>query len=250
MSPLDAVLILLSGVAAGAINAVVGAGTLFTFSTLVLLGFPPLTANVSNTVGLVPGSVASSIGYREELTGQGARLRRLVPASALGGLTGALLLLALPSAAFDAIVPVLITVAVVLVILQPRLTRQLEREGAMERSPRLPLLAGVFGAGTYGGYFGAAQGVLLIGMLGTWLDHDLQRVNACKNVLATVVNALAAVVFIAVAPVDWSIVLLLIAGSTLGGWGGARVGRRLPADLLRAVIVVVGVVAVAVLLVG
>jgi len=250
VSPLDAVLILLSGVAAGAINAVVGAGTLFTFSTLVLLGFPPLTANVSNTVGLVPGSVASSIGYREELTGQGARLRRLVPASALGGLTGALLLLALPSAAFDAIVPVLITVAVVLVILQPRLTRQLEREGAMERSPRLPLLAGVFGAGTYGGYFGAAQGVLLIGMLGTWLDHDLQRVNACKNVLATVVNALAAVVFIAVAPVDWSIALLLIAGSTLGGWGGARVGRRLPADLLRAVIVVVGVVAVAVLLVG
>ena len=250
MSPLDAVLILLSGVAAGAINAVVGAGTLFTFSTLVLLGFPPLTANVSNTVGLVPGSVTSSIGYREELTGQGARLRRLVPASALGGLTGALLLLALPSAAFDAIVPVLITLAVVLVILQPRLTRQLEREGAMERSPRLPLLAGVFGAGTYGGYFGAAQGVLLIGMLGTWLDHDLQRVNACKNVLATVVNALAAVVFIAVAPVDWSIALLLIAGSTLGGWGGARVGRRLPADLLRAVIVVVGVVAVAVLLVG
>jgi uncharacterized protein len=243
-------LILVSGVAAGAINAVVGAGTLFTFSTLVLLGFPPLTANVSNTVGLVPGSVASSLGYREELSGQGARLRRLVPASALGGLVGALLLLALPSAAFDAIVPVLIALAVLLVVLQPRLTRRLEQEPAREQQPSPPLLGAVFGAGTYGGYFGAAQGVLLIGILGTWLDHDLHRVNACKNVLATVVNAIAAVVFVVVAPVDWRIVLLLIVGSTMGGWSGARVGRRLSPRLLRAVIVVVGLVALTFLLVG
>ena len=185
MSGLDAALVLLSGVAAGAINAVVGAGTLFTFSTLVLLGFPPLTANVSNTVGLVPGSVASSVGYREELQGQRSRLRRLIPASALGGLTGAVLLLILPSAAFDAIVPVLIAIAVVLVFLQPRLSRRMVVDGTMVRQPTASLLAGVFGAGTYGGYFGAAQGILLIGMLGTWLDHDLQRVNAAKNVLAT-----------------------------------------------------------------
>jgi len=249
MSGLDAALVLLSGVAAGAINAVVGAGTLFTFSTLVLLGFPPLTANVSNTVGLVPGSVASSVGYREELQGQRSRLRRLIPASALGGLSGAVLLLVLPSAAFDAIVPVLIAIAVVLVILQPRLSRRMVVDGTMVRQPTASLLAGVFGAGTYGGYFGAAQGILLIGMLGTWLDHDLQRVNAAKNVLATAVNGVAALVFIVAAPVDWRIVVLLLIGSTIGGWTGARIGRRFRPSLLRAIVVVVGVVAIAVLLV-
>ncbi|MFZ0323062.1 MAG: sulfite exporter TauE/SafE family protein [Actinomycetes bacterium] len=246
MSVLDAVLILLAGLAAGGINAVVGAGTLFTFSTLVLLGFPPLTANVSNTIGLVPGSVAGSWGYRRELAGQRDRLRRLVPASTLGGLTGAWLLLVLPSSAFDTIVPLLIGVSLVLVLVQPRLAARLRSEAPMQRSVGPGLLAGVFGAGGYGGYFGAAQGVLLIGMLGTWLDHDLQRVNACKNVLATFVNGAAAVVFIVapVAPVNWGIVGLLLVGSTVGGWTGAKVGRRLPASVLRAVIVVVGVVAV------
>jgi uncharacterized membrane protein YfcA len=273
MTPLDAALILLAGTAAGAINALVGAGTLITFSTLVTLGVPPLVANVSNTVGLVAGSVTGSWGYREYLTDQGPRLRILLPASVAGGVIGALLLLVLPPAAFRAIVPVLILGSVVLVVLQPRIQRAVAAQ--QERDPRktdpgagaMAVHSGtesaashggrsrvgrgtwfaVLGTGVYGGYFGAAQGVLLIGILGTWLDHDLQRVNALKNVLAGAVNAVAAVLFILLADVNWAIAGLLLVGSTVGGWLGAGIGTRLPRPALRAVIVVVGLVAVVVL---
>jgi uncharacterized membrane protein YfcA len=274
MTPLDAALILLAGTAAGAINALVGAGTLITFSTLVTLGVPPLVANVSNTVGLVAGSVTGSWGYREYLTDQGPRLRVLLPASVAGGVVGALLLLVLPPAAFRAIVPVLILGSVVLVVLQPRIQRAVAAQQELESKHRDPAPGAetpaadgttsaasqggrarvgggtwfaVLGAGVYGGYFGAAQGVLLIGILGTWLDHDLQRVNAIKNVLAGAVNAVAAVLFIALADVNWAIAGLLLVGSTLGGWLGAGIGTRLPRPVLRAVIVVVGLVAVVVL---
>jgi uncharacterized protein len=243
----ESVLVLVAGGVAGTVNAVVGAGTLVTFSTLVTLGVPPLTANVSNTVGLVPGSVAGGIGYREELRGQRTRLRRLIPASLLGGISGAALLLLLPPAAFRAIVPVLVLLGVVLVIVQPRLAERLTAQHEVHgRHPSL-LWAGVYGSGVYGGYFGAAQGVILIALMGTLLDPDLQRVNAMKNVLAAVVNGVAAVVFVIVAEVDWQVVLLLATGSVVGGWTGARWGRLLPAPVLRAVIVVVGLVAVAVL---
>jgi uncharacterized membrane protein YfcA len=236
-----------AGAAAGAINAVVGAGTLITFSVLVATGVAPLTANVSNCVGLVVGSVASSLGYREELRGQGHRLAWLAPATVCGALVGAALLLTLPAVAFDAIVPVLVLLGVVLVALQPRLAARRHDAGGMRPAARPVVWAGVFGTGVYGGYFGAAQGVLLIAWLGTWLDSDLQRVNALKNVLAGLANAVAAVVFILVAPVDWSIAAAIAVGSLAGGWWGARWGRLLPEPVLRAVVIIVGLIAVVIL---
>ncbi|MFI7005636.1 sulfite exporter TauE/SafE family protein [Streptomyces sp. NPDC050145] len=241
----EAVAITAAGVAAGGMNAVVGSGTLITFPTLLAFGVPPVLANVSNNVGLVPGVLSGAYGYRRELRGQRARLLRFGAASLLGGLGGALLLLTLPAAAFRAIVPVLILTACVLVLLQPRLNRWVaRRRGETSRTDGgLPLWLGVLGTGVYGGYFGAAQGVLLMGMFGAVLHDDLQRLNAAKNVLASLVNGVAAVVFIAVADVDWTIAALIAAGSTAGGLLGARLGRKLPPAALRGVIVTVGVTA-------
>jgi uncharacterized membrane protein YfcA len=240
--------VLLAGVAAGTINTVVGSGTLITFPTLLALGVPPVTANVSNTVGLVPGSVSGAIGYRRELAGQRARLLRLGSASLLGGVLGAALLLVLPESAFDAIVPVLIGLGCVLVVLQPRVSGWVAARAAArgrEVHPHGAVWVWTLVAltGVYGGYFGAAQGVLLMAVLGVGLQETLQRNNATKNVLAGLVNAVAAVVFIAVADVDWTAAGLIAVGSVVGGQVGATVGRRLPPVVLRAVIVLVGVAA-------
>ncbi|MGH9023517.1 MAG: sulfite exporter TauE/SafE family protein [Acidimicrobiia bacterium] len=234
-----------AGLAAGTINAIVGSGTLITFPILVALGYPPVVANVSNTVGLVPGSLSGVVGYRRELSGQGPRLLRLGSASLLGALTGATLLLVLPSGAFRAIVPALIAVACVLVVVQPALTRRLPRREGAPANGGLLLLAGVYGAGVYGGYFGAGQGVLLLALLSLGLTDHLQRINAAKNALAGFVNLVAALVFVVVAEIAWAPALLIAAGSTVGGQVGAKVGRRLPSGALRAVVVVVGVVAIA-----
>ena len=254
MTALEIAAVLLAGVAAGTINTVVGSGTLITFPTLLALGVPPVTANVSNTVGLVPGSLSGAVGYRRELAGQRSRLLRLASASVLGGIAGAVLLLVLPSSAFDAIVPVLIGFGVLLVILGPAIQRKVaarhEARGGLPDHGAAWVWPAVAGAGVYGGYFGAAQGVLLMAILGIGVDDDLQRHNATKNVLALLVNAVAAVVFIAVADVDWPIAGLIAVGSVVGGQIGAGVGRRLPTTLLRAVIVVVGVVAHTVVLRG
>ncbi|GGX47542.1 sulfite exporter TauE/SafE family protein [Streptomyces fructofermentans] len=244
MQVLEAVAIGAAAVAAGGINAVVGSGTLITFPTLLAFGFPPVLANVSNTVGLVPGSVSAAYAYREELRGQRPRLLRLGLASLLGGLTGAVLLLTLPSDAFEAAVPVLILAACALVLLQPRLNRRLKaRRNERGGDGGAPLWCGVLVTGVYGGYFGAAQGVLLMGLMGSLLRDDLQRLNGVKNVLAALVNGVAAVVFIAVAHVDWAAVGVIAAGSTVGGLLGARVGRRLSPAVLRGLIVAVGVTA-------
>jgi uncharacterized protein len=240
--------VFLAGTAAGTINTVVGSGTLITFPTLLALGVPPVTANVSNNIGLVPGSASGAYGYRRELEGQRPRLLRLGPASLLGGLSGAVLLLVLPEDAFDSIVPVLILAGVLLVLFQPAISRRVaaraEARGGVPEHGTLWVLTAVFGAGIYGGYFGAAQGVLLMAILGVGLQETMQRNNATKNVLAALVNGVAAIVFIAVADVDWLIVALIAVGSTIGGQLGATVGRRLSATLLRAVIVVVGLTAV------
>jgi len=315
---LQALAIFAAGLAAGTINTVVGSGTLITFPTLLAFGYPPVLANVSNNVGLVPGVASGVHGYRAELAGQRRRIIRLGSASASGGLVGAILLLVLPAEAFEAIVPALIGVAVVMVLIQPRLARWMARRqvdraaaapgdgdpgadpdparaGGAELDPRPPADAGhgdggadggsgagpvgqagaatavgvlpaadvdrraeavggpvlwffVFCAGVYGGYFGAAQGVLLIGMLGIALSDSLQRINAVKNVLAGLVNGLAAIVFIALTHVDWGVAGLIAAGSIIGGQVGARVGRRLPPWGLRLVIVCVGVAALVKLL--
>ncbi|WP_126641382.1 sulfite exporter TauE/SafE family protein [Embleya hyalina] len=251
MSWWEALAIFAAGIAAGGINTVVGSGTLITFPVLLGFGYSPVTANVSNTIGLVPGSISGAIGYRRELAGQRPRLLRLGLASLLGGITGAILLLTLPAGAFKAIVPVLIVIALVLVVLQPRLARSLAarraENGTSGEGPRHggPLLwVAVFATGIYGGYFGAAQGVLLLALFGVFIAENLQRMNAVKNVLAAVVNGVAAILFMVVADVAWWVVLLIALGSVIGGQIGAKVGRKLPPTVLRAVIVVVGSVAV------
>ena len=254
MTLLEAAAILLAGLAAGLINTVVGSGTLITVPTLVALGVPPVTANVSNTVGLVPGSISGAVGYRRELRGQRGRAVRLGLASLVGGLAGALLLLVLPEEAFAAIVPALILLGLVLVVFQPRISawvaRRHDAAGGLPENGAWWVRPAVLLAGVYGGYFGAAQGVLLMAILGIGVDEPLQRLNAVKNVLAAVVNGVAGTLFIVVADVDWRIVGLIGVGAVVGGQLGATVGRRLPATVLRVVIVVVGVAALASFLLG
>jgi len=243
LSSAEILAILAAAVAAGAINAVVGSGSLITFPTLLAFGFAPVIANVANNIGLVPGNVSGSLGYRQELSGQRGRLHRLGVASCAGALAGASALLALPATVFTVIVPALIIIACGLVVAQPKLSAWVAGRGKDRQEHGGPLLlAGVFLAGVYGGYFGAAQGVLLIGLLGVFLTESLQRINAGKNVLVTIVNATAALVFIIFAHVAWLVVGLIAVGSTVGGLIGARVGRRLPPLALRIIIVVIGVI--------
>ncbi len=250
MTALEVILLAAAGTGAGAINAVAGSGTLITFPALLAVGYSPLTANVSNTVGLVPGAVAGSVGYRRELRGQRRRVLWLGAVGLLGGVTGATLLLTLPESAFDAIVPAFIAIALVLVVIQPRLGPWLERRRPSRERGRVLPAAGVYATGIYGGYFGAAQGILLIAVLDLTLPDDLQRVNALKNVIASIVNLVAAVIFIVVADIAWAAALILAAGSITGGLLGARYGRRLPAPALRVVVVVVGIAAIVGLLAG
>lgn len=238
-----------AGIAAGGINTIVGSGTLITFPVLLGFGLPPVTANVSNTIGLVPGAISGVHGYRRELAGQRDRLLRLGTASLLGGITGAVLLLTLPADAFKAIVPVLILLALVLVVVQPRLSRWVKQRRADSDGPAPEhggpaLFVAVFATGIYGGYFGAAQGVLLLGLLGVLVHDDIQRLNGVKNVLALLVNGVSALIFIVIADVDWQAVGLIALGSIIGGQLGAKMGRRMPPNVLRAVIVVVGAIAV------
>lgn len=254
MTWIDLVALLGAGGFAGLINTVVGSGTLITFPTLLALGVPPLTANISNTVGLAPGSLSGAWATGHELSGERRRVLWLGSASLLGGIGGAFLLLWLPSAAFDAIVPVLIGLGCVLVILQPFITKRLAYRRARLGLQAGPRLGGGLGSvllwlaialtGVYGGYFGAAQGVLLIAILGIGLAESLARVNAIKNVLATIVNTIAGVVFVIVSEVNWPAAIAIAVGSVLGAQAGGRVARRLPATIYRVIIVAVGVAAI------
>jgi uncharacterized protein len=256
---LDLVALLGAGAAAGLINTVVGSGTLITFPTLLALGVPPVTANMSNTVGLAPGSLSGALSMRPELDGQRQRMWRLGSASLLGGIAGAGLLLWLPSAAFDAIVPVLIGIGCLLVIVQPTVSRWIAarrlRQGSAQPPPHgaIGLWIAVLITGVYGGYFGAAQGVLLLGVMGIGLVETLPRINAVKNVLALIVNGVAGVLFVIIsivpggqpdARIDWGAAVTIAVGSALGAQVGGRVGRKLPPMIYRVVIVAVGVVAI------
>ncbi|MCM6772662.1 sulfite exporter TauE/SafE family protein [Nocardia sp. CDC159] len=248
MTWIEQLAVFAAGIAAGGINTIVGSGTLITFPVLLALGYPPVTANVSNTIGLVPGGVSGVWGYRRELAGQRVRLLRLGSATLLGATAGAVLLLTLPPGAFKAIVPVLIVAALVLVVVQPRLSRWVKRRreqgGAAPAHGGALLWLAVLGTGGYGGYFGAAQGVLLMGLLGVFVHEDIQRLNGVKNYLALLANAVSAVIFVFVAEVSWQAAGLIAVGSIIGGQLGATVGRRLAPNALRAVIVVVGTIAV------
>lgn len=236
------VAVMAAGMGAGAVNAVIGSGSLITFPTLLAVGLPPVTANVSSNIGLVPGSIAGSLGFRRELDGQGSRARTLAVGSGLGGLLGATLLLVLPSDVFDTIVPLLVLLACFLMVIQPRLSRWVaSRRTVGARDVGFAPVAVAFAAGIYGGYFGAAQGVILIAMLAVLVPDDMARTNALKNVLAGVVNGVAAVVFIIFAHPNWAAVGLVAVGAAIGGTLGASVGRHIPSTVLRAMVVVLGI---------
>jgi uncharacterized membrane protein YfcA len=249
VSLLHALAIFGAGIVAGTINTVVGSGTLFTFPILLAFGYAPVVANVSNTVGLVPGSASGAWGYRRELAGQRPRALPLILASCLGGAVGSVLLLTLPASAFKAIVPAFIVIALLLIVFQNRLSQLIRARRSSDpgrEGERVgpAATAGVFASGVYGGYFGAAQGILLLAILGLAIDDELQRINALKVVLAGLVNLVAGIIFVFAAHVAWLPALLIAVGSILGGVLGARYGRRLPPAALRAIIVVVGIVAI------
>jgi len=242
----------LAGFGAGAINALVGSGTLITFPTLVALGYPPVTSTMSNAVGLVAGNASSTWGYRAELNGQWDRLRWQIPASVAGAVLGAYLLLHLPEKVFIKVVPVLLALALVLVVAGPRIQSWARRRAeAQGRSPEhvtparmVVLVLGTFAVGVYGGYFTAAQGILLVGVMGALLPESVQRMNAAKNLMTLVVNVVAAVAYTLVAfnRISWPVAGIIAAGSLVGGLVGARYGRRLSPNALRATIVVVGLI--------
>jgi uncharacterized protein len=237
--------IALAGLAAGAINTVVGSGTLITFPILLAFGYAPVTANVSNTIGLVPGSVSGAWGYRRRLAGQRERTIRLGASSVLGGVTGAVLLLVLPASTFAAIVPAFIAIALIMTVLQPRLQARLAaRDVDRQREGRVVTPLAVYCSAIYGGYFGAAQGILLLGILGVLLPQDLQRTNALKNVLTGLVNGVAGVYFAFAAHVQWGPAAIIAGASVVGAQLGARYGQRLKPAALRACIVVVGLLAI------
>ena len=231
--------VLAAGFGAGTINSIVGSGSLITFPTLVALGLPPFIANITNTVGITGGNASSVHGYRRELQGQAQRMRTLVPISAVGGITGAVLLLVRPSA-FQAIVPWLIILAVALVIGQPRITRYLTNRGPRHPHGGMGLRVGLFLSGIYGGYFGAAQGVIMIALLAIGIDESLQRLNGLKNVLGFVANLTAGILFVIFANVNWVFVPIIAVSSVFGGQFGAHIGRRLPNKVLRSIIIVAG----------
>lgn len=254
VSLLDALLLLSAAIGAGIMNAVVGAGTLITFPTLLFLGYPPVVANVSNTVGLVPGSIAAAYGYRATLVGRWGLVRRLATATATGGLIGGLLLILLPGRAFEVIVPALLIASAILAAVQPRvaaavaLRRAARGADGAEPAPGKEavgpmLLLGILMAGIYGGYFGAAQGVILLVLLGLALGGPVNGLNGVKNVLAGTANLVSAVLFIVIADVDWQAAAIVAVGATIGGGLGGRYGRRLPSSALRVILVAIALIA-------
>jgi uncharacterized protein len=239
---LEALAVVAAGMAAGAVNAIAGSGTLITFPTLLAIGIPPVTANISNNLGLVPGSFSGAYAYKNELRGQGRRIRRIAVGSGLGAVVGATLLLTLPSSVFDNVVPLLVIGAALLMLVQPWVSARVAAARATRDRPHSELVPAIvcFFAGIYGGYFGAAQGIILLATLGVLLPDELARTNALKNVLALTANSVAAAIFVFTAHVNWTVVLLVAAGSVVGARLGAMVGKRVPVPLLRGFIVVLG----------
>jgi uncharacterized membrane protein YfcA len=240
---LEAIAVLAAGFGAGGVNTIVGSGSLITFPTLLAVGYPSVVANVSNSVGLVPGGISGAIGYRRELRGQWRRVAILAVGTTGGAIVGGVLLLELPESVFDAVVPILILLACVLMAVKrtPDAHADTEHTGAGTVAS--------FATGIYGGYFGAAQGIILMSLLRFCFPDDLQRLNALKNVLAGVANGVAAILFIAVADVAWGAAGLIAIGSIVGAQVGARYGRLIPSEVLRWVVVVVATIVAAILFV-
>jgi uncharacterized protein len=241
---LDLLAVAAAGAAAGAVNSIAGGGGLITFPTQVALGVPPLAANVTNTVGIVPASVGGALGYSDLLRQQGRRFTRLLVPMLLGAAAGTVLLLLTSDAAFEAIVPLLIAASCLLLLLQPRLSPRLLHAGD-EHSPYLT--AGVFVCGAYAAYFGSAVSILIFALLALFVADTLQHLNAIKILLAGCANLLAAVAYAFLAPVEWRYAVTIMISSFVGGRAGAHYARRIPAGPLRISIAAIGLVVAAVL---
>jgi uncharacterized membrane protein YfcA len=244
---LETIALLAAGGCAGTVNAVAGGGSLVSFPALLAVGYSPVAANVTNQVGLVPGYVGGSVGYRAELAGQRARARALGATAVLGAAAGTALLLLAPAHSFRVIVPYLVLASCALLALQPALTRAAGRHRA--EHPGVPLHAGVFAASVYGGYFGGALGIVLLAILGALLADSLQRLNALKGLLSLAGGLVAALGYAVFGPVHWGAAALIAAGALVGGHTGAGLARRLRPDVLRWAIVIYGTVAAIILLV-
>ena len=242
MSVWEAVAIFAAGIGAGIVNAAVGSGTLITFPVLLGFGYAPVTANVSNTIGLVPGSLSGAYAYRSQLREKLPLVARLAVPSVLGGIVGAALLLTLPPGAFKKVVPFFIVAALVLVVLGPRLTRWMSGR-PRGRSHRTTLYLALFATGVYGGYFGAAQGIIVLSLLSLLLAAEPQEVNGIKNVLVALVNLVSGIAFALFAHVAWGPAGLIAGGSLIGGRIGAAVAMRLPPAVFRFAIVAVASIA-------
>lgn len=238
-------LVAVVGVISGAANVLAGAGALLTYPILIAVGLPPVAANVTNDVGIIPGNLSGVVGLRRSLGGQHLLLRRLVPGAMLGSLVGAAVLLLIPGSAFAWIAPPALLAASLLTLAQPALARR----SARHREGRHTLAAAIIATSTYGGYFGTGIGLIFMGVLSVLVDDTPARLNAVKTVLQFVTNGLAGIVFALVAPVHWLMVAALAAGSLSGAQLGARLAGHLSAGALRAVIAVIGILASAVLLV-
>ena len=239
-----------AGVVAGAVNAVVGSGTLLTYPLLVAYGLPPVVANGTNTVGIFPAGLSGAVGYRRELRGRGRRLAPFVVLVVTGAVIGSVLVVALPGSVFESVVPWLILAACVLVLVGPRITRWLARRGVdAESAPWALVVPVLFVTGIYGGYFGAAIGIILMATLTLVYESDLQLSNGAKNLLAGSGNAAGAIVFAVAGRVDWTAGVVVALGATVGGSLGAPFARRLPAPVLRGLVVATGLVAATVALI-
>ncbi|MDQ4022043.1 MAG: sulfite exporter TauE/SafE family protein [Actinomycetota bacterium] len=240
MPSVELALLLAAGVASGAVNAVAGGGSLLMFPALLAVGFPPLAANVTNSVIQCPGYVGLALGSRRELRGQQSRVLSTTGGAVAGSLLGSLLLLVLPTGVFDAVVPALVALASVLLGVQPWLSRRIGEPRPDVPDRRTILLPAVFFAAVYGGYFGGALGVILIAVLAVAAHDDLRRLNAVKGVLSLIISVVSVAVFAIGAPVDWAVVVLLAPTTLVGGFLGAKLAGRLPAPVLRVAVVVVG----------
>lgn len=244
MGLFEGAMLVLAGIAAGTMNTVVGSGSLVTFPVLLAFGYPPLVANITNNVAILPGGVSGAFALRREIKSQWSKVVRLSALSLTGGTAGALLLLTLPASAFQSIVPILIGLALVLVIIQPWLRRRAAARAATSKPQVIAGDISIFLTGVYGGYFGAAQGILLMSILGAIYDETIQKLNAVKMMLGVAANFAAGVIFIVRGGIAWEAAGAIAFGSIIGGQLGAHIGRRLPANVYRAVIVVVGIIAI------
>lgn len=242
MRPLDLALLLAAGFAGGTVNALAGGATFFTFPAMLAVGIPPVAANASNTVALAPASLVAALAQRRDLADLGPRLGRLVGLVTLGGAIGAFVLLATSDRAFMVLVPFLLLAATLLFAFSPRLLAVIRRhqphDGHLHAGP--PTMLAVLAAAVYGGFFGAGLGILLLATLSLAGLDRLSTANAVKNLLSAAVYAIAVVIFVAQGVVVWWATLVMLIGASLGGFAGARLARRLPQPLFRAIVIAVG----------